>query len=94
MMRHEKERKKIMQQELKETLNTQLAHKERTWSKSPQRPRKPVEPVEDDGFGTNDGRGYRNLDQRPELEANRTWKLESTQKHRQNDHGLVQALSE
>lgn len=94
MMKIEKERKRIMQQELKDTLHIQMAHKERTWSKSPKRPRREVEPVEDDGFGTNEGRGFRNLDQRPDLEVNRTWKLESTSKNRNNDKDLVQALSD
>lgn len=94
MVKIEKERKRIMQQELKETLNTQMAHQERTWSKSPKRVRKEVEPVQDDGFGTNEGRGFRNLDQRPDLAVNKTWKLESKTNHRNNDQGLVQALSE
>lgn len=94
MIKLEKEKKKIMQQELKETLVEQIKHKHGShFVPSPKRFRKP-EPVEDDGFGTNEGRGPKNFDLRTDLEVNRTWKLESAGKVKNSDKELVQALSE
>ena len=95
MIRLEKEKKKIMQQELRETLIDQIKHKNgETFVPSPRRTRRETEPVPDDGFGTNEGRGHKNFDLRPDLEVNRTWKQESAGKTRHNDKDLVQALSE
>lgn len=94
MIRLEKEKKKIMQQELKNTLVEQIKHKESTFIPSPKKSRPAPEPVEDDGFGTNEGRGHKNFNLKPDLELNRTWKQESATKTKVTDRELIQALSE
>jgi hypothetical protein len=95
LIRLEKEKKKIMQQELKETLIEQIKHKtDKSFVPSPKRFRPAPEPVQDDGFGSNEGRGHKNFDLRPELQVNQTWKHESAGKVKTTDRDLVQALSE
>lgn len=99
----ERERKKAIQRDLKETLTEQIKEKEdkvfvqtfipRATATATRQPRV-VEPVEDDGFGTNDGRGFTNLDQRPAIEVTQRIRNASVSKERQNDQHLVTALSE
>lgn len=99
----ERERKKALQRDLKETLTEQIREKEadrvfvqsfpRATETAASRVRVQA-PIEDDGFGTNDGRGFTNLDQRPAIEATQRIRNSSVSRERQNDQQLVTALSE
>lgn len=93
-MRAEREKKKAMQRELKETLRNQIDSKEQRGYVEVHETRNPELRVVDDGFGTNDHSGQRNYDQRPQIALHTEYKVNSTGKERDTDRHLVQALSE
>ena len=91
---YERERKKAMQKELRETLMTQMNSKDDRAVVQTHQSRNPDHRIVDDGFGTNDNSKLRNYDQRPEITLHNEYKTSSAGKDRQNDRHLVQALSE
>lgn len=93
-MAYERERKRAMQKELRETLISQINSKEDRAVTQTHQSRNPEQRVVDDGFGTNDNSRLRNYDQRPEIALHNEYKASSAGKDRQNDRQLVQALSE
>lgn len=91
---YERERKKVMQKELRETLLTQMNSKEDRAVTQTHQSKNPEQRIVDDGFGTNDNSKLRNYDQRPEIALHNEYQTTSAGKDRQNDRQLVQALSE
>lgn len=94
LIRAERERKRAMQAELRDTLVEQIRDRDDR-ALTQNLTRRDVElRIVDDGFGANRGRGGENFDQRSDVQVQSTLRENSATRNRDNDRQIVQALSE